>query len=329
MICRMVLSVILPAALGLILSGSPSTSAAASFNCTLARSPLEKEICADPPLSRADEAMADAYRAQRAATPVEFQQRLLDSQRSWLAYIGPFCSAPANRHLQCLRKGFEERTEELKRTTRQVGPRTFFQASTYAVRFSPDRPNWAFTHKTELLQIARPQGQEDRLWNKMTADSLRNAAQADEDPDDLDASVRLSGASADLISTRFGTSIYSANMAHPQSYSHAVVWSLRLARPLTLADLFKDVRAGKDRLARQALAHFEGPGPPESVTPAAIRQTLDGEGVWEATPTGLLLAYDPYAFGCYPCTGQALVPWAELAPYLREDIPFNFRDLRD
>lgn len=335
---------ILAATAGLAVLGSPASLHAASFDCALARSSLEKAICADPSLSQADQLMARVYRAQLAAAPAGFRERLRDSQRSWLTYIGPFCSVPANRRLECLRRGFKERTEELGQTTRRVGPLIFFQAASYQAVLDPDHPDRAFSHKIEFLQIASPQSRAYGRWNNLAIDKLKGPeglkspddskgpADADEedddDRDDLETVALLSGASADLVSARFGISHYSGGMAHGEYSSHAVVWSLRLGRALTLADLFENVSAGKDRLARQAKVHFEG-NDPESVTSAAIRDSLDDDGVWEATPAGVLLRYNPYAFGCYPCTGSALVPWAELRPYLRADLPFDIEDLRD
>jgi len=327
MICRLVPPLILPAAAAILLGAASSPARAASFDCTAARTALETAICADAGLSQADDAMAKVYRAQIAVAPAEFRDRLRASQRSWLAYVGPFCSIPADDRLQCLRERFKERAEELKQSTRQVGPLTFFRAATYAVGFNPERADRAFTHKTDFLQITAPQGTAARRWNRVAIDGLKDAAEMAETQDDLEISVRLSGASADLVSARFGTSWYSGSMAHPQYSSQAVVWSLRLGRRLTLADVFEDAGAGKDQLARRAVVHFEGIK--DGVTRAAIRETLDEDRVWEITPKGLLLAYDPYAFGCYPCTGHALVPWAELAAYLRPSLPFVVKDLKD
>jgi uncharacterized protein len=316
-------------AIALALSVTTSSACAASFDCRSARSPLEKNICADATLSQADEVMAGVYNAQFVEAPSEFRQHLRDSQRSWLAYVGPFCLTPAHEHLECLRQQFKDRTEELGKTVRQVAPLTFFQASTYAVTFNPDRPDWAFTHKSAFIQVARPKSRATRQWNRVAIDNLDDALQPGEDENDMEISVRLSGASAELISVRFGTSYYSASMAHPQYSSHAVVWSLLLGRPLAFTDLFKDPKAGKDRLAQQALTHFDVGNSVGGATLTAIRESLDGAPNWEATPAGLLLDYDPYAFGCYPCTGHALVPWNELAPYLRADLPFAVKNLRD
>jgi len=48
------------------------TTSAASFDCTKARTKIEKVICSTPALSKADDAMAIAYRkAMATATPNE------------------------------------------------------------------------------------------------------------------------------------------------------------------------------------------------------------------------------------------------------------------
>jgi uncharacterized protein len=67
---------------------APWPAQAASFDCGKARAPLEKAICADPRLSRADEALARAYKAAQSAFPVP--QFVRDSQRVWLR-AAPIC----------------------------------------------------------------------------------------------------------------------------------------------------------------------------------------------------------------------------------------------
>lgn len=60
----------------------PAAAHAASFDCTRATSAAEKRICADPQLSRADEALAVAYGKALAAAPLPFAVRA--DQRRWI-----------------------------------------------------------------------------------------------------------------------------------------------------------------------------------------------------------------------------------------------------
>ncbi len=64
---------------------APVAAHAASFDCARAASAIEKRICADPQLSRDDEALAAAYARALAAAPLPFAVR--DDQRGWIANI--------------------------------------------------------------------------------------------------------------------------------------------------------------------------------------------------------------------------------------------------
>src|SRR5436190_4809443 len=79
---------------------------AASFDCNKAGTPTEKQICADPVLSRLDEQLDDAYRtAQHRA---ESRPTLRDAQRQWLATRRDTCKDSA-----CLRKAYLDRIDAL------------------------------------------------------------------------------------------------------------------------------------------------------------------------------------------------------------------------
>lgn len=71
--------------LSLILSAlvlAAGSAEAASFDCAQARTAVEKRICAEPWLSKADSAMGDAYAAALAASPTP--RRLKAEQQVWL-----------------------------------------------------------------------------------------------------------------------------------------------------------------------------------------------------------------------------------------------------
>lgn len=72
-------------AIALAMLSVPATAQAASFDCARAANSVEKRICADPQLSRADENLAEAYRLALAAAPLPFAVR--DDQRRWIADV--------------------------------------------------------------------------------------------------------------------------------------------------------------------------------------------------------------------------------------------------
>src|SRR5689334_21723575 len=79
---------------------------AASFDCSKAATRTEKQVCADPVLSRLDEQRDDAYRTaqHRAAS----RPALRDAQRNWLATRRDTCKDSA-----CLRKAYLDRIDAL------------------------------------------------------------------------------------------------------------------------------------------------------------------------------------------------------------------------
>jgi uncharacterized protein len=68
---------------------------AASFDCTKAKSPQEKAICASPELSAADDQLAAAYKAWLAAVPPEVVAEVREEQRGWLRSLAANCKSAA------------------------------------------------------------------------------------------------------------------------------------------------------------------------------------------------------------------------------------------
>jgi uncharacterized protein YecT (DUF1311 family) len=69
---------------GFLLGLPASASQAASFDCSNARTPLEKKICREPALSKADEALAKVYQQRLRDFPIP--AFIKDSQRAWLNF---------------------------------------------------------------------------------------------------------------------------------------------------------------------------------------------------------------------------------------------------
>ena len=69
----------------------------ASFDCNAARKPLEKAICADAKLGRADLVLSRVYKqALRTLTPDE-RRALFASERDWMGASSPTATWPAQR----------------------------------------------------------------------------------------------------------------------------------------------------------------------------------------------------------------------------------------
>ncbi|MBP0496479.1 lysozyme inhibitor LprI family protein [Pararoseomonas indoligenes] len=77
---------------------------AASFDCSQARSSVERMICGDPALSALDEQLAAAY---RTATSAGNSPQIRTAQREWMTERNR-CAAPS-----CVRSAYERRIAEL------------------------------------------------------------------------------------------------------------------------------------------------------------------------------------------------------------------------
>lgn len=79
---------------------------AASFNCEKAKSYAEKTVCADPLLSKLDEALSSNYQLMLAANTGVPPARLRQEQRLWQRERDQ-CSTP-----ECLRQAYAQRIDE-------------------------------------------------------------------------------------------------------------------------------------------------------------------------------------------------------------------------
>ena len=80
--------------MALLLAGLPAGAAAQSFDCTKARTPSERAICAQPSLGALDRAVASAY-AAALARPGADAPALRAAQQSWLRSRDTGCSPAA------------------------------------------------------------------------------------------------------------------------------------------------------------------------------------------------------------------------------------------
>jgi uncharacterized protein len=83
-----------------VIGVAPNHIHAASFDCGVARTPVERAICSNPSLGALDSQLADLYRAVREAER--------DSQRAWLRQRNE-CGGDVN----CLTRKYYERLEQL------------------------------------------------------------------------------------------------------------------------------------------------------------------------------------------------------------------------
>src|SRR5215813_5133755 len=103
--------------------GQDARAEGASFDCAAASAPIEKVICGDEGLAKADAAMADAYGALRQTLDADGRESLLREQRLWLQSRFGDCAIPAEGEpapearapmAACLAKLYATRTDALR-----------------------------------------------------------------------------------------------------------------------------------------------------------------------------------------------------------------------
>lgn len=83
----------------------------ASFDCAKAKTPLEKAICADAKLGRADVVLSRVYKQAMQTLKPDEQRALAADERKWMARLAGDCrlAAADRKALDCVRAAFETR----------------------------------------------------------------------------------------------------------------------------------------------------------------------------------------------------------------------------
>ncbi|MFH0130549.1 lysozyme inhibitor LprI family protein [Variovorax sp. VaC1] len=104
-------------------------SGQASFDCAKARTPLEKTICADPEVGRADLVLAERYTSALKGLEKGGSARsgLVASQNNWLKFVSRTCplgavgGTPSPAARACVLAAFTARSAQLETCRQQTG----------------------------------------------------------------------------------------------------------------------------------------------------------------------------------------------------------------
>ncbi len=240
---------------------------------------------------------------------------------------------------------FKERTRFLKEAVVKLGGYVFYKVENYRIRsvyrtLDGDELDGSENGKkvlirieeiTGLIQIDAPQTQAEELWNK-TARNWENAHLIEEhnasdghtfETDDISSTyvdMKLISASGEVIVTSIDASNYSYPEPHPHGHTYSENWSLSLGRLLNPGDIFDNKKPWAKKLLPVAQANLKCLG--QCVDDAKLT-TIDEISRWRLTPDGLYLNYGNYELGGYASYGHSVIPWADIKPFLRQDLPFN------
>jgi uncharacterized protein YecT (DUF1311 family) len=267
----------------------------ASFDCSKARTSVEKAICSSPELSASDDKLAQAYRAALTKVP-EAAMLVREAQRKWLQFEEHKCRpTDENYHFAaCLAEEWENRTWFLNQIVVRMGGVSFFfreiwldkpcdeeDLATGLARTSPQ------SHKSDdadsyngscAFKATWPEAISDsprwKAWNKALLDEARRfqASQDHEDRipnhwvhfagaswsfDNFEVSVELNMVSPTLVVATINRSY---TYAHPAHHERAFNWLLKQGRELKQDNLFQpnsDWEAWMKKRVSQIIKDYE------------------------------------------------------------------------
>ncbi len=285
-----------------------ATSHAASFDCAKASTRIEKSICADPSLGKLDVDIASAYAAAGADLDAPMRERLLRSQREWLAH---------RLAGKALADDMKSRLALLRATRTTIGGVAFLKLA------DASRPMFVLG---TAPGAAAYNGWADGVWADARGDTSYDAAALARDrcvaqgPDDCafesqtrayETSVPMAG----IVSVREWVSL-DAGGAHPANEAHQHNWWLSHSGRVLAADLF----AGTGYRSVIARALQQGVEQQCGVTLEEASGNADDVDAWSLSAKGLTLVEDGYSVSCGRGEIDIDIPWRDFGAALRPEV---------
>lgn len=237
---------IIPAAISFSAFNFGTTVHAASFDCRQATRLQEIFICQHQKLSRLDEELARAYRAQMTGLSKDGQSAVLASQRSWLAYWPWACSSSSTSLMlrdastECVSDSYRARLKDLNTLAVSVG-HTSYTVSEYRFLAPKNSGGTAATHTISFPQVVinSPQDVSLNVWLARDLNKWRSDIDNDSNTEQL---VALTAATTDLVQATETFTFYGHGAAHPQSNMAHHYFLPSEGRALQASDFFTGKR---------------------------------------------------------------------------------------
>lgn len=314
--------------------GTGTTSfraSAASFDCASATRPMEKLICSDARLSEADERMARAYEAKREALSPAGRQILKQGQRSWLRMVDAACRVPDVSEPDCVLEKYQDRIETLLGGWRQGPFQLVFVERYEAFQIKGDDPDidgQVVRHEMSYPQVDSPRTPETERWNEFVAEAIQDHVDNfdDEGATDVYFGATIDAASPELISAAIGVDFYAHGAPHGDYYFDQSNVLLRTGKSIGSADLFAETTAWRDALLRRCLPELSARNHELDLDGDDLKDTIDNVTNWKIAPDSLEIRFDfNHIFGWGRGQDSVVIPWRELKPYLRRDLPLALK----
>lgn len=320
---------LLPLALALLVIHLSSAVKAASFDCTKARSSMERLICSDAELNALDESLAKNYTAAKNKLSSSAAKVFSTGQLSWLRFYSNYCfvsydasKADAGQAKRCLIDAYSERIKELKITGEMThGWRTYIVIDS-VIKISPAEQS-IYTVQRNYVQLDSAALSAQNINGYL---AFTDRIELEDTRGSESYVVRLAELGRDWLQKIKQSEVITG--AYPTSGTECGVYALSLARPLRAADLFTNA-SWKLTAKRFAQAHFTSLAATEKDFDLSM---LNGYSQFDLPPAAefsfCINANGFYVDGFLPHVARALdgvtLPWSifasHLTPYAREEI---------
>ncbi|MBV6753958.1 DUF3298 domain-containing protein [Pseudomonas chlororaphis] len=305
----------------------PTIASAASFDCDVAHSPLEKAVCADPALSTLDSSIATSYNAALQRLSSDGQTILRDEQRQWLQFVRDICFTPqdASEVGFCLTKRYTDRLKDLSTAAVTIGP-YLFSRSDYFSATTLDKAGRPYEIHAGAPRIDAPLSPAIASWNS-AMEQKRTIRAVDSDcgsrHGDEYSSLEVNYASAKVISVKATDWEYCHGTPHGQGGTTGLTYIIEpRLHTLEAADLFNMDTAWKDFLTSRSYEAIKKKADGTSVERDRVERAAINIRGWTLTQDGLLITIDPYAVLAYAFgTTEVIIPWSDLKPFLAPNAP--------
>lgn len=333
-----------------MISSMSVTSRAQSFDCKLAKTPIEKAICGSPELSKLDTAMAAKYRQELAEIPTDVQADLKQTQIAWLRSLPAVCkaNAPQMGLTQCLIAQYKGQLQVLDEQVQHRSGVTFVRRTIELL--AKDDADDPWLKEKDLAQNAGfgtldaswPQAlSSDPLWlawnaavlaetQKMAAGDVGKSAHGwqKEWASGADATVTatLNRVGPQIVSVAIANEMMGHGAAHPNESYETFHWMLNEQRALKVSDVFtagsgwENVVSAHCRssLKQQVGADYQSyAGSTAADFAKTLHSVVSDPSNWDLDAKGLTISFPEYSVTARaePVDG-VLVPWSALSAFL-------------
>jgi uncharacterized protein YecT (DUF1311 family) len=288
-----------------VLSATP----AFALDCSKAKTPVEKAICADPAAADADRGMVDAYAKLAAGLLPDNKKTLLASQRAWLKLRGILCERDNGIAAACLTKTTVQRSRYLSGLP-ETGPGS--GSRLVPVFREESSPRLQYEIDVNALKFEAPALPGEKLFNtrvdKLLADLPKNEPrQKNELPYSSSLSLSMTYASPGFLSAHIKTYDFSGG-AHGNNGTGNINIDVARGKAAAFGDLFtpEAKRDFEDACWTQFEKQKADKGPDETMSAedrktyrATIKESVAALENWSFSASNASIGFDPYALGAY------------------------------